>query len=93
MKKNLSQSLDFEFTVSNWRALSYGRLVATVLATTFLMGCKDWIPSPSIPSTRFGIIEDASFGSGRLYLIKDEVTKKQWLLCMNCTLTEYKEKK
>lgn len=93
MKKNLSYPLAGKFTGRYWRALSYGRLVATVLATTFLIGCEDWIPSPNIPSTRFGIIEDASFGSGRLYLIKDEVTKKQWLLCMNCTLTEYKVKK
>jgi len=90
MKKNLSYSLAGKFTLRYWRALSYGRLVATVLATTFLMGCK---PEASFPSTRFGIIEDVNFGSSRLYLIKDGITKKQYMLCVNCTLTEYKEKK
>ena len=48
-----------------------------------------------IESTRFGVIESLPLNSGstELFIIKDQLTKKQYLLCANCTLTEYKEKK
>lgn len=89
MKKNLSYQLTGKFYTRDWRALSCVGLVATAMATIFLMGCQD----PIIQSTRFGVIESASFGSSRIFLIKDEITKKQYMLCNNCTITEYKGKK
>jgi hypothetical protein len=48
-----------------------------------------------IESTRFGVIESLPLNSGstELFIIKDQRTKKQYLLCANCTITEYKEKK
>jgi hypothetical protein len=46
-----------------------------------------------IESTRFGIVDCTNIKTMELCVVKDETTKKQYLLCFKCELTEYKGKK
>jgi hypothetical protein len=46
-----------------------------------------------IQATRFGIVDCSPINDLSVCLVKDQQTKKLYLICGGCTLTEYKEKK